>query len=232
MSLDLPENMTIRAVRLELAYSAARLSALPETRHLAKDFEEAADKFALLEEEEGRLDIQRVETQAMVETADDAWDATMLSLHRRLLDMVDRNTDHELYRRYFADIPSHVTSLSYAAEILISKDLEASLSADEQDELRSYAERLESKRGPLEAALRERTRLEVEVAKFANRVALAKALGNKLRRMTAATLEELAASGDREAGWARRFFRGENGTLGSMDRDGVDNLPSESLGAS
>ena len=75
MLRELPETLSIREIRLEVNYSAARLNALEETRHLAKDFEEAAEKFALLENEEASLDLQRVETQAMVEIADDAWNS-------------------------------------------------------------------------------------------------------------------------------------------------------------
>src|SRR5687767_9300343 len=133
--LEIPESKPLRAFRLEANYTAARLNALDETRHLATDFEEAADKFALLEEEEGRLDIRRVETQAMVETADDAWDDTMMSFQRRLLDLSGNSVDAELYRRYFADLPSSVTSMSYAAEIMISKELEKHLENEESEEL-------------------------------------------------------------------------------------------------
>ena len=84
--LEIPESKPIRAFRLEANYTAARLNALDETRHLASDFEEAADKFALLEEEEGRLDIRRVETQAMVETAE-RFDAAILDVSERKVDV-------------------------------------------------------------------------------------------------------------------------------------------------
>lgn len=210
---------------MELAYSAARLNALDETRHLAAEFEAAADKFAMLEAEAARLDIMRVETQAMVETADDAWDDTMLAFQRRLLDLSNNSTDHELYRRYFADVPSQVTSMSYAAEIMISKDLEAELGKEANADLQAYADRMADKRRPLENALRERTRLEVESAKFANRVALAVALIDKLGRIAAANLEEIGVASDRGHNWSGRFFLAENPILDVIDSDGVDNIP-------
>lgn len=225
MELDLVDVLSIRDYRLELAYSAARLNALDETRGLAGEFAEAAARFEMLDQEEGRYEISKVETQAMVETADDAWDATIEAFHRRLLDLCDNNADHTLYRRYFAEIPSHVTSMSYHAEILISRDLESQLDNDDNPELSRFADRLRDKRIPLEAALRERTRLEVEMAKFANRVALAKALANKLRRITAANLDEVARTTDRDGDWGARFFRGQNKLLDLIDGDGVDNVP-------
>ena len=220
--LEIPEAKPIRAFRLEANYTAARLNALDETRHLASDFEEAADKFALLEQEEGRLDIRRVETQAMVETADDAWDDAMMAFQHRLLDLSGNSVDAELYRRYFADIPSHVTSLSYAAEILISKDLERHLETEELDELRVFAERLGEKRRALENIIQERTRLEVDQARFQNRVALAKTILNKLRRILWASLEEVAMAKNRDLEWCARFLWTHNQQIESMDLDGSE----------
>jgi hypothetical protein len=220
--LEIPEPKPIRAFRLEANYTAARLNALDETRHLATDFEEAADKFALLEQEEGRLDIRRVETQAMVETADDAWDDTMMSFQRRLLDLSGNSVDAELYRRYFADLPSHVTSMSYAAEIMISKELEKHLEGEESEELSVFAERLGEKRRALENIIQERTRLEVDQARFANRVALAKQILNKLRRILWASLEEVAMTKNRSQDWCARFFWMHNQHVHSIDTDGLD----------
>ena len=225
MHFDLPAKLSIRNYRLELAYSAARLNALAESRDMAADYEEAAAKFEELEQEEGRFELTKVESQAMVETADDAWDDTMRSFMRRLLELSGHNTDHTLYRTYFAEIPSQVTSMSYAAECMISKDLEDALEREENEELKAFAEKLRSKRLPMEAAMRERTRLEVDFAKFGNRVALAKALTNKLRRITAASLDEIAKASEREDDWAFRFFRSDNLFLGAVDADGVDNMP-------
>ncbi len=225
MSRNGSHGSAIRAHRLELAYTAARLNALEGTRHLAGDFEEAVDKFAMLEAESARIDLMRVETQAMVETADDAWDDTMHAFQRRLLDLSGNSTDHAMYRRYFADIPSQVTSMSYAAEILISKDLETDLGNEDNPELAEYAERLADKRRPLESALRERTRLEVEAAKFGNRVALAVALTDKLRRVAAANLEEIGAARDHDSNWSSRFFLDDNPLLDVIDGDGVGNVP-------
>ena len=222
--LEIPESKPIRAFRLEANYTAARLNALDETRHLATDFEEAADKFALLEEEEGRLEIRFVETQAMVETADDAWDDAMMAFQRRLLDLSGNSVDAELYRRYFADIPSHVTALSYAAEIMISKDLERHLESEESEELRIFSERLAEKRRGLENIIQERTRLEVEQARFANRVALAKAILNKLRRVLWASLEEVAMAKARAPDWCARFFWTHNQQVHALDTDGNDTV--------
>lgn len=210
---ELPESLSIRAFRLDAAYTAARLNAQDDTRRFARDFEEAADKFALLEAEEAQLGIQRVETEASVETADDAWDDTMRAFQRRLLDLSGNSTDAELYRRYFSEIPSHVTSLSHPAEIMISRELEQALEHEEQPELKAFGERLRSKRAPLEAILAERTRLEVEEARFANRVFLAKAILNKLRRALYANLDELAAAQGRSRDWSHRFFRHPNGSM-------------------
>ncbi len=220
--LELSENLSIRAFRLEANYTAARLGALDETRHLARDFEEAADKFALLEEEAARLELRKIETQAMVETADDAWDDTMLAFERRLLDLSGNSVDADLYRKYFSDIPSHVTSLSYAAEILISKELERVLAHEERAPLAEFAQRLQDTRVPLESILQERTHLEVDEARFQNRVALAKAILNKLRRVMFASLEEIAANRNRSKDWCGRFFHTVNDTLQAADRDGVD----------
>jgi hypothetical protein len=220
---DISEAKPIRWFRMEASYTAARLGALEETRPFAKDFTEAADKFALLEAEQGRLDIRRVETQAMVETADDAWDDTMMAFQRRLLELSGHSTDAELYRQYFADIPSQVTSLSYAAEIMISEELERHLMAEGNDELSVFADRLSEKRHVLENILRERTWLEVEEARFANRVSLAKSILNKLRRTLESSLAELARTkGRAEDAWAGRFFWTHNEQVEAVDTDGVE----------
>jgi hypothetical protein len=219
--LELAETSTIRAFRLEAKYTAARLNALEETRHLAKDFEEAADKFALLEEEDARLAIQRAELQASVETADDAWDDVVHAFQRRLLELAGNSSDHELYRRYFADLPSHVTRLSYHAELMISKDLERSLAEETVEELRVFSARLKDKREPLENSLTERTRLEVDEARFQNRVSLAKAILNKLRRIGFANLEDVAIARGRGREWCGRFFHAPNAFLDSIERDGT-----------
>lgn len=208
--LDLPETLSIRGFRLEAAYTAQRLRASEDARSLAPGFEEAADKFALLEAEEARLDVQRVEAQASVESADDAWDDVMRGLQQRLLELSGHNQDHELYRRYFSDIPSQVTSLSYPAEILISKDLERALLEQDIEDLRVFAERLREKREPLENMMLERTRLEVETARFQNRVALAKSILNRLRRMAWANLEEIALARHQPRAWCARFFQGRS----------------------
>lgn len=222
--LELHEHLSIRAFRLEANYTAARLKALEDTRSLAKDFEEAADKFALLEDEQARLDIRRMQTQASVETADDAWDDTMIAFQARLLEKAGNSVDAELYRRYFAEIPSQVTSLSYAAEIMISKDLEGMLEHEEIDELRAFTERLADKRQGLENILRERTRLEVDEARFANRVSLAKAILNKLRRILFASLEEVAIANGRGREWCVRFYHRDNVVLEAIDSDGVESF--------
>lgn len=218
--LELPENQTIRIYRLEAKYMAARLAALEETRRLAKDFEEAHDKLALLEEEEARIAVQRTESQANVETADDAWDDCVHAFQRRLLDLAGNSTDHELYRKYFADLPSHVTNLSYHAELMVSKDLERALDEETIEELRAFAERLRQKRAPLENALVERTRLEVDEARFQNRVAMAKIILNKLRRNVHASLLDLGAARGRGAEWAARLLEGKSSHLETLDRDG------------
>ncbi len=220
--LEVPEQLSIRAFRLEANYTAARLNALKETRRLAKDFEEAADKFALLELEGAQLDVRRVETQAQVETADDAWDDTMMAFQRRLLELCNNSTDADLYRQYFTDIPSQVTSMSYAAEIMISKDLEKHLEVEEREELKIFAGRLAEKRGGLEAIIVERTRLEVDEARFQNRISLAKSILNKLRRVLHTSLEDLATTGDRGNDWIARFFHSHNATLDAIDNDGVE----------
>lgn len=219
---ELAEHLPIRTFRLEANYTAARLNALEETRHLARELEEAADKFALLEQEEATLAVRRVETQAAVETADDAWDDTILSFQSRLLDMSGNSVDAELYRRYFTDIPTHVTKMSYAAEVMISRDLEAALEVEELPELAVFAERLRNKRSDLEALLTERTRLEVDEARFHNRVSLAKAITNKVRRILWASLEEVALAHGRPKSWCKRFYLGHNATLAALDGDGVE----------
>ena len=220
--LELPETLPIRAFRLQASYTAARLNALEETRHLAGDFEEAADKMAVLEHEEAQLAVRRMQTQAAVETADDAWDDVMLGFRARLLERAGHDTEAEIYRRYFADIPSNVTSLSYAAEILISKDLEAQLGHEADAELAVFAERLSDRRAGLEVIIRERTQLEVEEARFANRVALAKQVINKLRRILFASLEEVQLARGRDRAWCARFYFTHNDVLEALDQDGVE----------
>lgn len=223
--LELPERRSIRAFRLEAHYTACRLKALEETRDLAGDFDEATDKLARLEQEDAAFALRRMETQAAVETADDEWDDTMVAFRNRLLEAAGHSTDAELYRRYFADIPSHVTSLSYAAEILISKELETSLRHEALAELSSFADRLQNKRFALEKIIEERTRLEVEEARFANRVELAKQILNHLRRVLAASLQEVAKTHHRDDEWVARFFYRHNATLAESDQDGVEATP-------
>lgn len=225
--LELSEDLPTRAYRLQASYTAARLNALEETRHLARDFEEAADKFALLEQEEAQLAVRRMQTQAAVETADDAWDDTMIAFRQRLLERANHDTEAEIYRRYFADIPSNVTSLSYAAEILISQDLEAQLAHEDDEELAVFAGRLADKRAGLEAIIRERTQLEVEEARFANRVQLAKQVLNKLRRVLFSSLEELQMARGRDRSWSARFYHSHNDVLAALDGDGVEAEPVE-----
>lgn len=218
----LPEDLPVRAFRLEACYSASRLKILEETRRLANDFDEAADKLALLEAEEGELAVRRMQTQAQVETADDDWDDTMNAFRLRLLEMVEHDTDRELYRQYFADIPSHVTSLSYAAEVLISKELEARLAHEADERLAAFEPRLREKREALEGLMLERTQLEVEEARFSNRVAMAKRIVNKLRRVLAADLEEIQRTRGRDEGWHMRFFFAPNALLDRTERDGTE----------
>lgn len=225
--LELDDHQPVRHFRLEANYTAARLKALDETRHLAGDFEEAADKFALLEAEHATIEVRRIETQAMVETADDAWDDTVMAFQRRLLELSGNSVDAELYRRYFADIPSHVTTMSYAAEVMISRDLERALSHEGQEELRVFADRLAEKRTTLERIIEERTRLEVDEARFANRVSLAKAILNKLRRVLFASLEEVALAHGRGRDWCLRFYHAHNETLAALDDDGVESAPKQ-----
>jgi hypothetical protein len=227
--LELPETLPLRVFRLEAGYSAARLGAQDDTRPLSRDFEEAADKFALLEAEEARIDVQRMETQAMVETADDAWDDTMRALQRRLLELSGNSCDHELYRKYFSDIPSQVTSLSYHAEIMISKDLERALQHEEIEELRVFSDKLHERREPLENLLLERTRLEVETARFQNRTALAKAILNKLRRVAYASLEEMALARGLSREWCVRFFHERNIYLEALEQDGTETNGEKSI---
>ncbi|MBI2373679.1 MAG: hypothetical protein HYV07_06735 [Deltaproteobacteria bacterium] len=217
--LELSENLSIREFRLEASYTAARLAAAAESTGLAGEHSNAAEKLAELEAEGASLDVAKTQTQAMVEIADDAWDEVALAFQRKLLELSGGSVDHELYRRYFAEIPSQLTRLSYQAEIMISKDLEEDLEGETQDELSAYGAKLEVSRHGLEAALRERTRLEVEGAKYQNRVALAKQLVNRLRRSTWSDLVELA--GERGEPWALRFFRQENAVLDAVDADGI-----------
>ncbi|MGF1510611.1 MAG: hypothetical protein ACFB9M_14020 [Myxococcota bacterium] len=204
--LELSTSLPLRRFRMEASYTAARLAVGEETRPLARDFEEAAEKFRLLEEEEARLDLTRVQVQASLEAADDAWDDAMMSFRRRLLEACENDVDADLYRKYFADIPSHVTSLSYAAEQLISAELERALRDEEDPSLEAFAPALEAKRIDLERNVREQTRLEVDEARFVNRVAMAKAILNKLRRVLFASLEEIALARGRGREWCARFF--------------------------
>ena len=214
---DLDEKLSVRTFRMGAVYAAARLKALEETQHLAGAFEEAADKFALLEEEEGDLAVRWATTLALVETADGAWDDTILAFRRRLLEQVGHNTEAELYRRYFAEIPSQVTSLSYVAEIMISKELEAHLADEPIAELQSFSARLAEKRAVLEARIQDRVRLEVEQARFANRVALAKQILNKLRRGAQSNLGELAAAHGRDETWAAHILEGGSSGLSFVE---------------
>lgn len=228
--LELPARLGIRAHRLEASYTAARLRAVEATRHLAASFEEAADKLRLLEEEEGRHDFREVEVQASLETADDAWDDVVVTFRRRLLELSGNDVDAPIYRQYFADIPSHVTELSYAAEILISKELERDIEREAHPDLLPFAARLEEKRMALETILQERTRLEVDVARFHNRVALAKSILNKLRRILFAQLEEIAVERDLGKDWCARFFLRHEEILETLDVEAVEStmeLPAE-----
>jgi hypothetical protein len=217
--LEVPSHVPLRRFRMEASYTAGRLGAGTDTRHLAAPFEEAAEKFRLLEEEEARLDLLRVSTQVAVETADDAWDDAMMAFHRRLLESCDNDVDADLYRNYFADIPSHVTKLSYAAEIMISVDLERALTDEEDPNLAAFAHQLSHRRSQLEQVIREQTRLEVDEARFVNRVSLAKAILNKLRRVLFASLEELALSRGRSREWCARFFMAHEQVRATLDAD-------------
>jgi len=231
--LELPSHLGIRVHRLEASYTAARLSAADSTRHLARRFEEAADKFRLLEEEEARHEMREVDLQAAVEAADDAWDDVVTAFRRRLLELADNDVDAEIYRRYFADIPSHVTELSYAAEVLISKELERELRDDGHPELVGFSDRLEDKRAELERNLHERTRLEVDVARFENRVALAKSILNKLRRVLFAQLEEIAVERELGRDWCARFFLHHEEILETLEVEAVEptmELPAQTDG--
>lgn len=204
--LELSAHGSLRSFRIEASYTAARLAAGEETRALARDFEEAVDHLRLLEDEQARLDQRRVQTQASLEAADDAWDDEMNALHQRLLDLSDSDVDSELYRRYFADIPSHVTELSLGAEVMISAQLERRLREDPHPEIEPFAERLGQRRAALEAIMNESLALEVDEARFENRVSMAKAIVNKLRRVLLASLEELAAARDHGRDWCARFY--------------------------
>ena len=220
--LELSEDLATRSFRLQASYTAARLKALEETRHLAGDFDDASDKFAVLEREEAQLGVRRMQTQASVETADDAWDDTMIAFRQRLLERANYDTEAEIYRRYFAEIPSNVTSLSYAAEILISRDLEGQLTHEDDEELSVFAARLAEKRQGLEAIIRERTQLEVEEARFANRIQLAKQVLNKLRRILLSNLEELQHARGRDRSWCARFYHSHNDVFAALDEDGIE----------
>ncbi|MBI4821708.1 MAG: hypothetical protein HY791_35940 [Deltaproteobacteria bacterium] len=217
--LELSENMTVRDFRLEASYTSARLSAVDEASHLASEYQQASEKLAELEAEGAGLDMAKMQSQAMVEIADDAWDEVALEFQAKLLSLSGGSVDHELYRKYFAEIPTEMTRLSYNAEIMISKDLEEDLADEPATELAAFRGRLELKRRTLEAALRERTRLEVEAAKYQNRISLAKQLVNRLRKTTWNDLLDLAR--DRGEPWALRFFRQENAVLDAVDADGT-----------
>jgi hypothetical protein len=221
MMLELSPSLSLRDVRLESIYTARRLSALEETRHLATDFEDAADKLGLLLAEEARFEQARVELQAMVEVADDAWDDVVHAVARRIGELSDHDHDHPLYRRYFDVVPTGATTLSYHAERMISRDLEALLADEPLDALASLGPDLARRREALEAILRERTRHEVERAKFDNRVRLARELVDRLRRTLFATLEEIRQSRGRDAAWGARFYLGANGHFEALD-DGRD----------
>ncbi|MBK8014689.1 MAG: hypothetical protein IPK13_25470 [Deltaproteobacteria bacterium] len=206
--LELPETLPLRTYRLSARYTASRMNAYRDAQPLAHEFEEASEKFALLEAEAGQIAVAKADASARVAGADDAWDETMLSFRAHLLQLSGYSVDAPLYRRYFADIPSHVTSLSFAAEIMISRELEAALGlADEaRDSLIAFADMLRTKREKLESAIREQTRVEVMEARFLNRVALAQVILNDLRQRAHSTLVEIASRTSRPAGWAARFF--------------------------
>ncbi|MEM6370680.1 MAG: hypothetical protein AAF851_20500 [Myxococcota bacterium] len=204
--IELSPRASLRTYRLEASYTAARLSATEDTEHLAREFSEAADRIRLLEEELVRLDARKVQTQAALESADDAWDDEMQGFRRRLLELCDNDVDAELFRRYFADVPSSVTELSYGAEVMISLELEESVAADGHPDLSALIPRLAEKRGALEVILKEALRVEVDEARYVNRVAMAKAIVNKLRRVAVASLEEIAMSRRHSRLWTARFF--------------------------
>jgi hypothetical protein len=104
---------------------------------------------------------------------------------------------------------------------MISKDLERALSEESIEDLRVFADRLQTKRTPLENALVERTRLEVEEARFQNRVAMAKTILNKLRKSAHATLADIGGKRGRGTDWPSRLLEGKNSHLDAIDRDGI-----------
>lgn len=220
--LELPAHLGIRAHRLEASYTAARLNAIEGTRHLARPFEEAADKLRQLEEEEARLEFREVDIRASLETADDEWDDVVVAFRRRLLELANNDVDAPIYRQYFADIPSHATELGYAAEILISKELEAAIASDRHADLAAFGHRLEEKRLRLEAIVHERARFEVDAARFENRVALAKSILAKLRRVLFAQLEELALDRGLGREWCARFYLHHEEILEALEADGSE----------
>jgi len=220
--IELSPRASLRTFRLEASYTAARLSASEETRHLARDFSEAADQIRLLEEELVRLDARKVDTQASLEAADDAWDDEMQSFRRRLLELCDNDVDAELYRQYFADIPSNVTELSYGAEVMISKELEQAVADDAHPEVAALAPRLAERRAALEAVLQEALRVEVDEARYVNRVSMAKSIVNKLRRVAVASLEEIAMTRRHPRLWAARFFLDHEELATTLDEDFLD----------
>lgn len=67
----------------------------------------------------------------------------------------------------------------------------------------------------------ERTHLEVEEARFANRVQLAKQVLNKLRRALLASLEEIQIARGRDTEWCARFFYAHNEVFAALDGDGA-----------
>ncbi len=217
--IELSPRASLRTYRLEASYTAARLSASEETRHLAREFSEAADRIRSLEEELVRLDARRVETQASLESADDAWDDEMQAFRRRLLELCENDVDAELYRKYFADIPSSVTELSYGAEIMISKELEQAVADEAHPDVASLGPRLAERRSALEAVLQEALQVVVDEARYLNRVSMAKSIVNKLRRIAVASLEEIAMSRRHPRLWAARFFLDHEALAVSLDED-------------
>lgn len=214
--------LPIRSFRLEAVYTVARLRVLPETRHLAGDLREAAETLAKLEVEAADLAVRKMEGQAAVEMADDAWDDTMLAFRHRLLEQSGNSTDSDLYRRYFSEIPSQVTSMSYLAEIMISKELESALDQEVDPELQVFAERLAEKREDLEKQIKQHTALEVEEARFINRVSLAKSIVNRLRRLLFMQLREMAETDERDEAWVERFFYQSNDDIDALDLGATD----------
>jgi hypothetical protein len=206
--VDVHLEAPLGSFRIEAAYTASRLSADPDVRVLAIDFKDAESKFALLEQEATQLAAREGAMQGLVESADDAWDDEIRAFHDGLLTASDGSVDHPRYRSYFADVPSGVTHLSYAAELLVSRELEKRLSEEPLERLRSFEASLRAKREVLEKALHEQTVLEVTRARFENRAALGKSLLNRLRAETLASLQATASAKNYGPDWCYRFFRG------------------------